>query len=86
MPSSKLVNSFMGVLELVKLMVGKEITSRMLRVGDIPLMIGRNKGRQAPTIPSEDSTIGQYTVGVNKSFGQQVSQSHYFQEFGCLYM
>ena len=68
LPSSRLLESFMGFLELVKLMVGKEITSRMLRTGDIPLMIGRNKGRQAPTIPSEDSTIGQYRVGVNKSF------------------
>lgn len=68
LPSSTLLNFFIEYLELVKLMVGKEITSRMLRDGEIPLMIGRNKGRQAPTIPSEDSTIGQYRVGVNRSF------------------
>ena len=68
LPSPRLLKSFMGYLELVKLRVGKEINSRMLRVGEIPLMIGRNKGRQAPTIPSEDSTIGQYRVGVNRSF------------------
>ena len=30
--------------------------------------MGRSKGRQAPTIPSEDSTMGQYTVGVSRSF------------------
>ena len=78
LPSSRLLNSLMEVLEPLKLIVGKEIISRMLRTGDIQLMIGRNKGRQAPTIPSEDSTIGQYTVGVNKSFDQQVSQSHNF--------
>ena len=36
-------------------------------------MIGRNKGRQAPTIPSEDSTIGQYRVGVKRSFREWVS-------------
>ena len=68
LPSSMLLDSFMGSLELVKLMVGKEIISRMLRIWEIPLVIGRNRGRQAPTIPSEDSTIGQYRVGVNRSF------------------
>ena len=68
LPSSRLPKSFMGFSELLKLVVGKEISSRMLRTGKLPLMIGRNNGRQAPTIPSDDSTIGQYTVGVNRSF------------------
>lgn len=30
--------------------------------------MGRRSGRQAPTMPNEDSTIGQYTVGVRRSF------------------
>ena len=68
LPSSRLLDSFTGFLEPVKLMVGKEINSRMLPILEIPLVIGRNRGRQAPTIPSEDSTIGQYRVGVNRSF------------------
>ena len=34
---------------------------------DISVKRGRSNGRQAPTIPSDDSTIGQYTVGVRKS-------------------
>ena len=34
---------------------------------DAPAKSGRSKGRQAPTIPSDDSTIGQYTVGVSRS-------------------
>lgn len=29
--------------------------------------IGHSSGRQAPTTPSDDSTMGQYTVGVNRS-------------------
>ena len=31
---------------------------------------GRSKGRQAPTTPSDDSTMGQYRVGVRKSIAQ----------------
>ena len=57
---------------------GKEISFRMLWTGVISLMMGRNKGKQAPTIPSEDSTIGQYRVGVNRSFGLRVSYCHLF--------
>ena len=34
---------------------------------DISRKIGRVKGRQAPTIPREASTIGQYKVGVKIS-------------------
>lgn len=33
----------------------------------VSVKIGRSKGRQAPTIPSDDSTMGQYTVGVRAS-------------------
>ena len=40
-------------------------------------MMGRNKGKQAPMIPGEDSIIGQYKVGVNRSFRQWVSQGRY---------
>ena len=31
---------------------------------EAPVNIGRIRGRQAPTMPRDDSTIGQYTVGV----------------------
>ena len=72
--SSSLLASLEEFFELVMLMGGKEIISRMLRTGVSSLMMGRNKGKQAPTIPSEDSTIGQYKVGVKRSFHQQVSQ------------
>ena len=38
----------------------------------VSVKMGRSKGRQAPTIPSDDSTMGQYTVGVSRSwFGQR---------------
>lgn len=67
-PSSRILASLKGFSEIVLLMDGKEIISRMLRTGWISSMMGRNKGKQAPTIPSEDSTIGQYSVGVNRSF------------------
>ncbi len=73
-PSSSLLASLEEIFELVMLMGGKEIIPRMLRIGVSSLMIGRNKGKQAPTIPSEDSTIGQYSVGVKRSFHEQVSQ------------
>ena len=49
-------------------------------------MMGRNKGKQAPTIPSEDSTIGQYRVGVNRSFHQQVSKVHHNRVYEYSYM
>lgn len=73
-PSSRILASLRGFSESFLLMDGKEIISRMLRTGLISSMMGRNKGKQAPTIPSEDSTIGQYTVGVNMSFHHQVSR------------
>lgn len=34
----------------------------------VSVKMGRSKGRQAPTMPSDDSTMGQYTVGVSRSF------------------
>ena len=37
---------------------------------DVSVKRGRSKGRQAPTTPSDDSTMGQYTVGVRKSIAQ----------------
>ena len=40
---------------------------RMKPFEEVPTKRGRSNGRQAPTIPSEDSTIGQYTKGVFKS-------------------
>ena len=75
-PFSSFLASVKGFFKLVMLMDGKEIISRMLRIGVNSLMMGRNKGKQAPTIPSEDSTIGQYRVGVNRSFQELVSQYH----------
>lgn len=34
---------------------------------EVSVKIGRSNGRQAPTTPSDDSTIAQYTVDVTKS-------------------
>lgn len=36
----------------------------------VSVKMGRSKGRQAPTMPNDDSTMGQYTVGVSRSFSQ----------------
>ena len=33
----------------------------------VSVKMGRSKGRQAPTMPRDDSTMGQYTVGVRRS-------------------
>ena len=33
----------------------------------VSVKMGRSKGRQAPTIPIDDSIIGQYTVGASRS-------------------
>lgn len=37
---------------------------RMKPFEEAPTKRGRSNGRQAPTMPREDSTIGQYTRGV----------------------
>ena len=37
---------------------------RMKPFDEAPTKRGRSNGRQAPTMPMEDSTIGQYTIGV----------------------
>ena len=37
---------------------------RMNPFDEAPTKRGRSNGRQAPTMPMEDSTIGQYTMGV----------------------
>lgn len=39
----------------------------------VSVKMGRSNGRQAPTTPSDDSTMGQYTVGVRRS--SHVSES-----------
>ena len=67
-PSPSFRASVKVFFELVMLMDGKEMISRMLRTGESSLMTGRNRGKQAPTMPSEDSTMGQYRVGVKRSF------------------
>ena len=36
-------------------------------LGEMSVKMGRSKGRQAPTMPRDDSTMGQYKVGVSKS-------------------
>lgn len=59
-------------LELELLVEGNDIEMIMRKLdnGDsapIVPMIGLSRGRHAPTIPSEDSTSGQYIVGVNRS-------------------
>lgn len=49
----------------------RDIMARRLEnvfLAGVSVKMGRSKGRQAPTIPSDDSTMGQYTVGVSKSF------------------
>lgn len=49
----------------------RDIMARRLEnvfLAGVSVKMGRSKGRQAPIIPSDDSTMGQYTVGVSKSF------------------
>ena len=36
-------------------------------LGEVSVKMGRSNGRQAPTMPRDDSTMGQYRVGVSKS-------------------
>lgn len=36
-------------------------------LGEVSVKMGRSNGRQAPTMPRDDSTRGQYKVGVYKS-------------------
>ena len=36
---------------------------RMKPLEEAPTRRGRSRGRQAPTMPTEDSTMGQYTKG-----------------------
>lgn len=43
---------------------------RMKPFEDAPTKSGRSNGRQAPTMPMEDSIIGQYTKGVFISAGR----------------
>ena len=48
----------------------RDIRARTLEsmlLADVSVKRGRSKGRQAPTMPSDDSTMGQYTVGVSRS-------------------
>ena len=75
-PSSNLRGSFSASCELTLLVdrAADNIDRRLWREGT-PLTMGLSKGRQAPTIPSEDSTIGQYIVGVKRSWLQCQSLS-----------
>ena len=53
----------------------RKLENILLAMG-VSVKMGRSKGRQAPTMPSDDSTMGQYTVGVRRSsFDQQGSRS-----------
>ena len=36
-------------------------------LGEISVKRGRSNGRHAPTMPRDDSTMGQYRVGVSRS-------------------
>ena len=36
-------------------------------LGEVSVKRGRSNGRHAPTMPRDDSTMGQYRVGVSKS-------------------
>ena len=48
----------------------RDIIARMLErmaLAGRSVKMGRSRGREAPTMPSDDSTMGQYTVGVRRS-------------------
>ena len=77
-PSSRILAFVKDFFEIAMLFVGMKLNERMLRTWYISLMMGRNKGKQAPTIPSDDSTIGQYRVGVNISSNQLVSECYHY--------
>ena len=59
LPFSRFVVFLKDSFEPVMLKDGKDMIFRMLRTVGSSVTMGRNKGKQAPTIPSEDSTIGQ---------------------------
>ena len=69
-PASTLASSSDSVLALLLGLDGRDNIVRRLEkifLARVSVKMGRSKGRQAPTIPSEDSTMGQYTVGVSRS-------------------
>lgn len=69
-PASILAYSRDSVLALLFGLDGRDSKVRRLEktfFARVSVKTGRSKGRQAPTIPSDDSTIGQYTVGVRRS-------------------
>ena len=56
----------------LRLAAGRDDSSMVRRperilLARVSVKMGRSKGRQAPTMPSDDSTMGQYTVGVRRS-------------------
>ena len=60
----------MSALLLVRRDDERDIMARILEriaLAGESVKMGRSKGREAPTMPSEDSTMGQYTVGVSRS-------------------
>ena len=67
LPSSIALSFFRAFRELVPLVEDNDSIERILWRGEYSLTIGFSSGRQAPTMPSEDSTMGQYIVGVNRS-------------------
>ena len=63
-PSSKFLWPLKAFCELPLLIIAEENIERRLERLIDSLIIGFSSGKQAPTIPSDDSTIGQYIVGV----------------------
>ena len=71
LPASSLAQSKDSVLALLLRSDERDIMARRLEnmfLAGVSVKMGRSKGRQAPTMPSDDSTMGQYTVGVSRSF------------------
>ena len=71
LPASNLAQSKDSVLALLLRSDERDIMARRLEnmfLAGVSVKMGRSKGRQAPTMPSDDSTMGQYTVGVSRSF------------------
>ena len=70
-PASGLLRPVDGVLALLLRSVESESMARSLDgilLAEVSVKRGLIRGRQAPTTPSDDSTMGQYTVGVSASF------------------
>lgn len=69
-PASILAHSRDSVLALLLRTDGRNFMTRRLErifFAEVSVKMGRSKGRHAPTMPNDDSTMGQYTVGVRRS-------------------